>query len=158
MSKLNLLRMCRIPIVLWLMFGLAAGVAAQKPQTGQASFYHTRFEGRKTANGEVFKQMGMTAAHRTLPLGTWVKVTNLKNFRAAIVRINDRGPYIRGKIIDLTQRAAFEIGLTHQQGHVKVMIEVIDHPGPEKELLKTAPAMGTRHLFKIQMPKPTPSF
>ncbi len=91
-------------------------------QVGIASWYGEFFRGRKTANGERFDPAGLTAAHRSLPLGTVVKVTNLENGKKVIVRINDRGPYVGGRIIDLSRAAAQEIGMI-RKGIVKVKIE-----------------------------------
>jgi len=79
--------------------------------TGIASWYGPGFAGRKTACGERYKPMGLTAAHKTLPFGTAVKVTNLENDSSVIVTINDRGPFVRGRIIDLSKGAAKKIGL-----------------------------------------------
>lgn len=78
---------------------------------GTASWYGPGFHGRKTASGERFNQHGLTAAHKTLPLGSRVKVTNLANGHSVIVRINDRGPYTRGRIIDLSRGAKNAIGM-----------------------------------------------
>lgn len=83
-------------------------------QNGQASFYADKFVGRKTANGEIFRQRKRTAAHRTLPFGTKVKVKNLSNGRTVKVRINDRGPYAAGRIIDLSKKAARKLGMVKQ--------------------------------------------
>jgi rare lipoprotein A len=80
-------------------------------QVGQASFYGNE-GGPKTANGERYNPGGLTAAHRTLPFGTKVRVTNVRNGRSVVVRINDRGPFIGGRIIDLSTAAAGVIGLT----------------------------------------------
>lgn len=131
----------------------------QSPSTqkGLATYYGDKFQGRKTANGELFCQTQLTAAHRTLPFNTWVKVTNLKNLRAVVVRINDRGPYRKGRIIDLSKRAAFEIGLL-LDGNSKVLVEVVDHPQAEGLLLKYAPALAPHQLFRIPPVKATPSF
>ncbi|MDP3976119.1 MAG: septal ring lytic transglycosylase RlpA family protein, partial [bacterium] len=74
-------------------------------EQGIASFYSVIFNGRKTANGEIFSNSKYTAAHKTLPLGTWVKLTNMGNGKTTIVRINDRGPYAKGRIIDLSKKA-----------------------------------------------------
>jgi len=82
-----------------------------KPETGIASWYGEKFHGRKTANGEVYDMLAMTAAHKTLPFGTIVLVTNLADGRQVVVRINDRGPFIDGRIIDLSKAAAVQIGL-----------------------------------------------
>ena len=78
---------------------------------GIASYYADFYEGRTTANGEIYRQNKITAAHKTLPFGTKVKVTNLANNKTVVVRINDRGPYIKGRIIDLTKAAAKEIDM-----------------------------------------------
>ncbi len=78
---------------------------------GIASYYSDYYEGRQTANGEIFKHSKETAAHKTLPFGTKVEVTNLKNNKTVVVRINDRGPYVKGRIIDLTKTAAKEIDM-----------------------------------------------
>ncbi len=80
-------------------------------QEGIASWYGKEFHGKKTANGEIYNMYGKTAAHRTLPLGTYVKVENLSNEKEIVVRINDRGPFIKGRIVDLSYGAAREIGL-----------------------------------------------
>lgn len=78
---------------------------------GVASYYAYPFQGRRTASGERFNTNAMTAAHRTLPFGTMVRVTNRRNGRSAVVRINDRGPFVRGRTIDLSRRAAHSIGI-----------------------------------------------
>lgn len=96
---------------------------AQK-QRGKASFYDQKFEGRTTANGETFSQNQATAAHKTLPFNSMVKVTNLTNGKSAIVRINDRGPFIRGRIIDLTTKTAKELGF-FEEGLADVEIELL---------------------------------
>ena len=80
-------------------------------QRGRASWYGRDFHGKKTSNGEIYNMYAMTAAHKTLPLGTWVRVDNLENGRTVVVRINDRGPFVRGRIIDLSYTAAKEIGI-----------------------------------------------
>jgi rare lipoprotein A len=78
---------------------------------GLASYYADSYEGKTTANGEIYRQGKITAAHKTLPFGTKVEVTNLSNNKSVVVRINDRGPYISGRIIDLTKAAAREIDM-----------------------------------------------
>ena len=80
-------------------------------QTGKASWYGKKFHGRKTANGEVYNMYAMTAAHKTLPLGTWVRVYNLSNNKSIVVRVNDRGPFVQGRIIDLSYTAAQKLGV-----------------------------------------------
>ncbi len=95
---------------------------------GTASYYGGRFHGRKTASGERFNQNAMTAAHKTLPLGTKVRVTNLRNGETVDVKINDRGPYIKGRIIDLSKGAARRLGMLHS-GTAKVRLEVVSESG-----------------------------
>ena len=98
---------------------------AGKPKTtqvGTASWYGPGFHGQETASGETFDQHALTAAHRTLPLGTEATVTNLETGQSVHVTINDRGPYVQGRQLDLSQAAAKQIGLT-KQGLAKVKIE-----------------------------------
>ena len=99
-------------------------VAAQN-QTGKASFYADKFEGHATANGEKYKHSKLTAAHKTLPFGTKVRVTNTANKKTVEVTINDRGPYVDGRIIDVSKSAAEILGFI-QQGLADVSIEVVD--------------------------------
>ena len=80
-------------------------------QKGMASWYGNKFHGRKTANGETYNMYAMTAAHKTLPINTWVQVTNMNNKRQIVVRINDRGPFVRGRIIDLSYTGAKKLGV-----------------------------------------------
>jgi rare lipoprotein A len=89
---------------------------------GKASYYASNFHGKKTASGEVFNLNRFTAAHRTLPFGTNVKIINLNNGKNVLVRINDRGPHLRGRIIDISPAAAKEIGL-FGKGTATVRIE-----------------------------------
>lgn len=95
----------------------------QPPTTGIASYYADFFEGRTTANGEIFTQHKLTAASRTLPFGTVVKVTRIDNGKSVIVRINDRGPYVKGRIIDLSKSAAEKLDMI-DKGIVKVKLEI----------------------------------
>lgn len=105
--------------------------AGLRTLVGYASYYGPGFHGNETANGETFDQRAMTAAHRTLPLGTVVRVTNLENGRSVVVRINDRGPYGRnfrnGTIIDLSKGAAQRLRFI-QDGLVRVKVEVLRSP------------------------------
>src|SRR6478735_3152422 len=82
-------------------------------ESGVASFYSDKYEGRKTASGEVFHQAEYVAAHKTLPFGTKVKVKNLSNGKTVKVRINDRGPFVKGRVIDLSKIAAKKIDIEH---------------------------------------------
>jgi rare lipoprotein A len=97
---------------------------APHAQIGSASFYHPIFDGRMTASGQTFSSALMTAAHRTLDFGTRVRVTNLENLRSVIVTINDRGPYVAGRIIDLSRRAAAELGFV-RNGVTRVRVEPV---------------------------------
>ena len=99
--------------------------SARSLGTGVASYYGRRFHGRRTANGERFDMRAMTAAHRTLPFGSLVRVTNPRNGRSVTVRINDRGPFIRGRTIDLSRAAAEEIGMI-ARGHATVELELLE--------------------------------
>jgi rare lipoprotein A len=92
---------------------------------GRASYYADRFNGRKTASGQIFRQKDLTAAHRYLPLGTKVKVTNLRNKRTVEVSINDRGPWCKGRIIDLSKAAAKQLGMVGT-GVAMVRLEVVN--------------------------------
>ncbi len=91
-------------------------------ETGIASYYSSSLHGRTTASGEVYDETKLTAAHRTLPFGTRVRVTNLGNDRSVIVVINDRGPFAKGRIIDLSRRAARELDFL-QEGLTRVQLE-----------------------------------
>ncbi|WP_150303018.1 septal ring lytic transglycosylase RlpA family protein [Pseudomonas saliphila] len=94
-------------------------------ETGPASWYGTKFHGQHTANGEDYDLYGMTAAHKTLPLPTYVRVTNLENQRTVIVRVNDRGPFYSNRIIDLSYAAARKLGFA-EKGTAQVLVEGID--------------------------------
>ena len=96
-----------------------------KPQTGVASWYGPKFHGRTTANGERYNMMDLTAAHKTLPFGTFVMVTNRGNKRGIVVRINDRGPFVHGRIIDLSYAAAKVIGGS-TSGVISVELRIMD--------------------------------
>ncbi|MDH3475703.1 MAG: septal ring lytic transglycosylase RlpA family protein [Rhodospirillales bacterium] len=102
----------------------APGGKVVETQVGMASWYGDRFHGRKTASGQRFDMHALTAAHRSLPFGTRVRVINLANNRVVVVTINDRGPFVRGRIIDLSKRAAEVLGY-RQKGVTKVRVEVL---------------------------------
>ena len=106
--------------------------------TGQASWYGQAHHGKKTASGEVYDRMQLTAAHRTLPMGTRVRVTNVDNGRSVVVRINDRGPFKAGRVIDLSQAAARELGALGD-GLFNVRLEVLEDAAAEPP-----PAVGSR--------------
>lgn len=91
-------------------------------ETGYASYYADKYDGKKTSSGEIFRQRKMTAAHRTLRFGTSVRVTNIENGKSVKVRVNDRGPFVAGRVIDLSKSAAKRIDL-HRAGVAKVRIK-----------------------------------
>ena len=109
-------------------------------ETGLASWYGHPYHGRRASNGEIYDMEKMTAAHRTLPFNTWVRVYNLDNSRTTEVRIIDRGPFVEGRIIDLSHAAALEIAMIGP-GTARVRIEIINAP----------PAAAQAGLFAIQV-------
>ena len=116
---------------------------AKPYQVGNASWYGEFFQGRETASGESYDMFRYTAAHMQLPLGTWVKVTNLKNNEFVIVRINDRGPVTPGRIIDLSYSAAKAIKMTGM-GIAKVRVDVIPSPSGTQDNKPTVLEAGLR--------------
>ncbi|MEW6344978.1 MAG: septal ring lytic transglycosylase RlpA family protein [Paraburkholderia sp.] len=107
---------------------IGGGAASPLWQTGLASYYAKRFQGHRTASGERYDLHALTAAHRTLPLGSYVRVTAVSSARSVIVRINDRGPYTRGRMIDLSYAAAAVLGLP-RTGVLLVRIESVTKQG-----------------------------
>jgi rare lipoprotein A (peptidoglycan hydrolase) len=149
-------------ILLLLLTCLHLQAQSYKPgyvEEGIASYYHDKFVGRKTATGEIFTQDKMTAAHKTLPLNCWVKVTNLKNDSVVILRINDRMPLWNKRSIDLTVAAAKKLNYIHA-GLTKVRIEVIPDPR-KKEVPKfvmdknlTVTEIAPLQLNSLSIPEP----
>lgn len=120
------LRSCALLGALALLSGCSTfGGGAGGSETGKASYYAQAHHGKRTASGERFDQNALTAAHRSLPFGSWVKVTNLNNGRTVVVRINDRGPFVRGRIIDVSRRAAQQLDML-RAGVVPVRVEALD--------------------------------
>ena len=106
---------------------LAAGCGSSRPgftQTGQGSYYANKFRGRPTASGAPYRPSKMTAAHSTLPFGTRIRVTNVRNGRSVKVTVNDRGPHVAGRIVDVSGKAARRLDLV-RAGVVPVKLEVI---------------------------------
>ncbi|MBT1699796.1 septal ring lytic transglycosylase RlpA family protein [Fulvivirgaceae bacterium PWU4] len=112
-------------LLLLFSFHFLLTVSFAQVQTGKASFYADKFEGSPTASGEKYKHSKFTAAHKSLPFGTRVKVTNLANNEEVEVVINDRGPYVENRVIDLSKSAAERLGFVNQ-GLAEVRIEVLD--------------------------------
>lgn len=100
----------------------------------KASWYGPGFHGQKTANGEVYNQNSFTAAHKSLKFGTLLKITNLKNNKSVVIRINDRGPYINGRDLDLSKAAAFELGMV-RKGVAKLKVEEIKIAGLDNQMM-----------------------
>jgi rare lipoprotein A len=111
-------------------------------QVGKASWYGGHFQGRKTANGEKFDMHELTCAHRSLPLGSWVRITNVHNHRSVFVRVNDRGPMLDDRIVDLSYAAARAVGIS---GLGRVKIEVLRPEDPE---------MAKQLTAQLKMPSP----
>jgi len=119
-------------VALLILISVPMGASAKvvKPgytQKGIASYYHDSLHGLTTANGEIYNKWVRSAAHKSLPLGTKVRVTKLNNGRSIVVRINDRGPFIKGRIIDLSRKAAQDLGII-KSGVAKVKVEVLSLP------------------------------
>ena len=126
-------------------------------EIGQASWYGLKFQGRKTATGESYDMNLMTCAHRSLPLGSWVKVTNLKNRKTVVVRVNDRGPAFDGRIVDLSFAAAQAVGL-RGVGKVRLDTMPVGDPDLAKALLEQAQLAEVKtpqlQIAKMQLPVP----
>ena len=116
-------------------------------QKGIASWYGSEFHGKPTSNREIYNMHAMTAAHKTLPFGTYVKVTNLNNGRSVVVRINDRGPFVKGRIIDLSYAAAKKLGMSGS-GVAPVKIQVLKRFSPKKSSQKLSVQVGSFNLKK----------
>ena len=123
--------------------GIAKRVSGKPYQVGTASWYGSDFEGKPTASGEPYNMYDLTAAHPTLPLGTYVKVTNLRNRRIVVVRINDRGPVVEGRIIDVSYSAA-KVLKFHTRGVQRVRLDIVP--------ARNAPVM----MALLQRPKMVP--
>jgi rare lipoprotein A len=115
-------------------------------QYGIASWYGKKFHGNPTASGEIYDMYQLTAAHRALPLGTYVMVTNLENKRSVEVKINDRGPFVKGRIIDLSYAAARSIDMV-EKGTANVKVVVLER----KTHIVTGGAMGSGRGFTVQV-------
>jgi len=116
-------------------------------ETGIASWYGKPFHGRATANGEVYDMNSITAAHKTLPLPTYVRVTNLENGRALTVRVNDRGPFVHGRIIDLSRRGAQLLGF-EKNGVARVRVEAV--PSPDDVEIAAKPVTPDSARFAVK--------
>jgi rare lipoprotein A len=135
-----------VNIMLWLV--LTCSITCAKEvyyKKGIASYYHDYFAGRQTANGEIFSQNKMTCAHLSLPFGTKLKITNLQNSKSVFVTVNDRGPYVQGRLVDLSKAAAEKLGFI-DKGIVTVQIEIVQ---------KDSDAQPSESLFSVKAVKQT---
>ncbi len=119
-------------------------------QTGIASWYGTKFHGRKTSNGETYDMYGMTAAHKTLPIPSYVKVTNLDNQRSVVLRVNDRGPFHDNRIIDVSYSAAVKLGMM-QAGTARVEVEALAYGKPQATAVESKSATQQEQVFYLQV-------
>ncbi len=136
----NLLKKSRLLFIVGIVLLLASCSSMRyfpsgNVQRGLASWYGPEFHGKVTSNKELYDMYDLTAAHPTLPFGTYVKVTNLDNGRSVVVRINDRGPFVKGRIIDLSYAAAVQLGMSGP-GVVPVVVEVLKKYSPKKSSQK----------------------
>lgn len=130
------------PLLAWFFIFFAGNLNAQdsfktkkkvsRVQYGTASFYSNKFNGRKTANGEIFSQKKFTAAHNSLPLGTYVRVTNLRNKKTVVVKVNDRLHARNRRLIDLTRAAAQQLGFV-KSGLARVKLEIMGKSLPQEK-------------------------
>lgn len=126
--------MKNLSLILSILFLSSISLVAQSEEFGVASFYADAFDGRKTASGETYDKAKMTAAHKELPFGTMIRVTRLDNKKSVVLRINDRGPFISGRIVELSKNAAQKIGLI-RDGIAEVKVEVVKERDAVKEEL-----------------------
>lgn len=145
----------KVFLLTFLSFFIFLQVSAQV-QTGKASFYSKKFEGRMMANGGIYHHKQALAAHRFLPFGTELKVTNLANNETAIVKVTDRGPFVDGRIVDVSRSIAKELDFI-DNGVTDVVIEVIDHKDEEVEITTGSKALEKPRKEEILSSSPVQS-
>ena len=143
--------MKKLALVVSLIIGLSQLVGAQ--EYGLASFYSDKFQGRPTASGEAYDKDKMTAAHKTHPYGTYIRVTRLDNKKSVVVRVNDRGPYISGRVVDVSMKAALQLDLP-SDGTARVKVEVVQSPGAGEKEEVSQPVVESKP--KETAPRETP--
>lgn len=152
----NFSLLCAVVMILALFASCAPQHARGKVPSyrthGTASWYGPGFYGKRTANGEKYNAKAMTAAHRTLPFNTTLKVTNLDNGKSVVVRINDRGPFIRGRVIDLSKKAAQELGLIGTGTAEVELVAIAAKRGEESQEIKKGPANKKKKKKKLSDP------
>ena len=154
-KRYNLIKKGSLLFIVIFLTGLVQAQQKYK-ETGIASFYADKFEGRKTANGEIYYHAKKTAAHPKLPFGSIVKVTNIENKKFVVVRINDRGPFVENRIIDLSKSAAMEIGIV-EKGLAKVVVELIastDDLSDKKTISEVKESTETYYKLNVSVEKP----
>ncbi|MBQ9207595.1 MAG: septal ring lytic transglycosylase RlpA family protein [Treponema sp.] len=134
--------MKRIFFVLSLCFAVSLGFADVLMSNAEASYYAEKYHGRKTASGEIFNMNAFTCAHKTLPFGTVLRVTNLSNNKSVDVRVNDRGPFVKGREIDVSKAAAQKLGMI-KTGTARVKIEILSANGNTSQIVKKSPTVTT---------------
>jgi len=116
-------------IFVWVLVAIGMMIAPIAPisaeEIGEASFYHDSLHGEKMANGEPYSKNKVSVAHRAFPLGSKVRITNLTNGRKIVARVLDRGPYVEGRVVDLSRKAAKKLGITKKQGVAPVKIVLL---------------------------------
>jgi len=131
-------------------------------QEGMASYYADKFEGKPTASGEKYKHDRLTAAHKTLPFGTIIRVTNLANNKTVEVKVNDRGPFVEGRIVDLSKLAATRLDFVNK-GLAKVKLEVVKNPGGKESAYDpgkpnmTDPNVEEKEFYEFSVNRLTPT-
>lgn len=159
------MRILRALLILSLLTAPAsAAEKAKRPKTppntvvqhGKGSFYADKSHGRKTASGEKMDQNALTAASKNLPLGTRAKVTNLETGKSVDVEINDRGPYVPGRVIDLSKKAAEEVDLTKKDGIARMKVEAKASDQPTPELKEKITEAATRKAPPPRKREPRP--
>jgi len=122
-------------------------------ETGIASWYGRPFHGQRTANGEIYDMNALTAAHKTLPMPSYVRVTNMENGRSLILRLNDRGPFVNGRIIDVSYRAAQLLGFS-EKGTARTKVEIVDGPSENLIAARAANPVGGLDMEVAAAPRP----
>jgi rare lipoprotein A len=125
-------------IVLFTFFSLSLNSVMSAQEYGAASIFTDNFQGKKTASGELYDMNKLTAAHKSFPFGSRIKITRLDNKQSIIVRVNDRGPYIKGRVVELSRKAAREIGLTEDE--VRVRIDLVEKANDNEDIRPPKPA------------------
>ncbi|MFM8912869.1 MAG: septal ring lytic transglycosylase RlpA family protein [Flammeovirgaceae bacterium] len=133
-------------------------VGIAQVQTGKASYYADKFEGSPTASGEKYRGSKMTAAHKTLPFGTKIKVTNLANNESVILEVNDRGPFVEGRILDVSKAAAEKLGFFNQ-GIADIKIEIVnagDGKGDVLPVMQEHVSVDDREVYEMKISRIDP--